>query len=118
MGISVKGVIKGTVFAALVTFVIILIMALLSYFTKIGEEIITVGIYASVIAGVLLGSIAVSKAAEHKALLHALLVCVLYFLVLVGVSFLVNHTVVFNTRFMIVAAAVLSAGFLGCIIGK
>ena len=41
MGINFKGVIKGTIFAILVTFVIILILALLSYFTGIDETIIT-----------------------------------------------------------------------------
>ena len=40
MGINFKGVIKGTIFAILVTFVIILILALLSYFTGIDETII------------------------------------------------------------------------------
>ena len=34
MGINFKGVIKGTIFAILVTFVIILILALLSYFNN------------------------------------------------------------------------------------
>ena len=54
MGINFKGVIKGTIFAILVTFVIILILALLSYFTGIDETIITTGVYASVIIGVIL----------------------------------------------------------------
>jgi len=44
MGINFKGVIKGTIFAILVTFVIILILALLSYFTGIDETIITTGV--------------------------------------------------------------------------
>ena len=57
MGINFKGVIKGTIFAILVTFVIILILALLAYFTGIDETIITTGGYASVIIGVILGTI-------------------------------------------------------------
>lgn len=118
MGISIKSVLKGGLFAVIITFIIIMILALLSYFTQVGENVITVGIYAAVIVGVLLGSVAVSKAAEHNALLHALLVCVLYFLVLVGVSVLANGGFVFNTRFITVAGAVIAAGLLGCIIGK
>ena len=67
MGINFKGVIKGTIFAILVTFVIILILALLSYFTGIDETIITTGAYASVIIGVILGTIGYQKrqTAEH-----------------------------------------------------
>ena len=68
MGINFKGVIKGTIFAILVTFVIILILALLSYFTGIDETIITTGVYAPVIIGVILGTIAVSKSGKQQSI--------------------------------------------------
>ncbi len=118
MNINLRAVLKGAVFAVLITFLIALVLALLSYFTEVGEQIITVGIYASVVIGVLLGTIAVSRAAEHKALLHALLVCVLYFAVIAVLSFTVNGSLNVNNHFMIAAGMALASGFLGCIIGK
>ena len=111
MGINFKGVIKGTIFAILVTFVIILILALLSYFTGIDETIITTGAYASVIIGVILGTIAVSKAANSRAF-------ALYLIVLIGISLIVNNGIMFNTHFLAVIGGTFASGILGCIIGK
>ena len=108
MGINFKGVIKGTIFAILVTFVIILILALLSYFTGIDETIITTGVYASVIIGVILGTIAVSKAANSRA----------FVIVLIGISLIVNNGIMFNTHFLAVIGGTFASGILGCIIGK
>lgn len=118
MGINFKGVIKGTIFAILVTFVIILILALLSYFTGIDETIITTGVYASVIIGVILGTIAVSKVANSRAFVHAMLVCGLYLIVLIGISLIVNNGIMFNTHFLAVIGGIFASGILGCIIGK
>ena len=118
MGINFKGMIKGTIFAILVTFVIILILALLSYFTGIDETIITTGVYASVIIGVILGTIAVSKAANSRAFVHAMLVCALYLIVLIGISLIVNNGIMFNTHFLAVIGGTFASGILGCIIGK
>ena len=109
MGINFKGVIKGTIFAILVTFVIILILALLSYFTGIDE---------TVIIGVILGTIAVSKAANSRAFVHAMLVCALYLIVLIGISLIVNNGIMFNTHFLAVIGGTFASGILGCIIGK
>ena len=118
MGINFKGVIKGTIFAILVTFVIILILALLSYFTGIDETIITTGVYASGIIGVILGTNAVSKVANSRAFVHAMLVCGLYLIVLIGISLIVNNVIMFNTHFLAVIGGTFASGILGCIIGK
>ncbi|MBQ8300368.1 MAG: TIGR04086 family membrane protein [Clostridia bacterium] len=118
MGINFKGVLKCTLFSVIITFIIILILALLSYFTRVGETVITVGVYASVIIGVLLGSIAVAKAAPQKAFLHVMLLCLIYVLLLIGISWIINGTIVFNSHFLAVVGGAFGAGFLGLIIGK
>ena len=118
MGINFKGVIKGTIFAILVTFVIILILALLSYFTGIDETIITTGVYASVIISVILGTIAVSKTANSRVFVHAMLVCALYLIVLIGISLIVNNGIMLKTHFLAVIGGTFASGILGCIIGK
>lgn len=118
MGINFKGVIKGTFFALVVTFVIIFILSVLSYFTGIGENVISICVYASVVIGVLLGTIAVSKAASQKAFIHSMLVCILYMLILAGVSFLINKEISLNTHFLAITGGAFAAAFLGLIIGK
>ncbi len=118
MGINFKGVLKGTLFSVIITFIIIFILSLLSYFSSIGENIITIGVYASVIIGVLLGSIAVAKGAPQKAFLHVMLLCLIYVLLLIGVSWIINGTIVFNSHFLTVVGGAFAAGFLGLIIGK
>lgn len=118
MGINFKGVIKGTIFAILVTFVIILILALLSYFTGIDETIITTG---SVCLGYYRRDTrndCGTKAANSRAFVHAMLVCALYLIVLIGISLIVNNGIMFNTHFLAVIGGTFASGILGCIIGK
>lgn len=118
MSVNLKGVIKGTVFSILVTFVIIFILSLLSYFTHISETVITTCVYASVIVGVLMGTIAVSKAASGKVFIHAMIVCVLYLVVLVGISAIINKGISFNLHLLAITGGVFAAGFLGSVIGS
>ena len=118
MGINFKGVLKCTLFSVVITFIIILILSLLSYFTRVGETVITVGVYASVIIGVLLGSIAVAKVAPQKAFLHAMFLCLIYVLLLIGISWSINGTIMFNSHFLAITGGVFGSGFLGLIIGK
>ena len=73
---------------------------------------------ASVIIGVILGTIAVSKAAHSRAFVHAMLVCALYLIVLIGISLIVNNGIMFNTHFLAVIGGIFASGILGCIIGK
>ncbi len=118
MSVNLKGVIKGTIFAVLITFVIIFVLALLSYFTHVGETLITTLVYASVVIGVLMGTIAVSKAATGKIFIHAMLVCVLYLLILIGVSAIINKGITFNSHMLAIAGGTFAAGFLGSVIGS
>ncbi len=118
MKINIKGVLKGTIFALIVTFVIIMILSLLSYFTSIGENILVIGVYAAVVIGVLLGSLAVSKAAQEKKLIHAVLVAFIYMCILIGVSFMINGNIAFNSHFFSIIAGIFAAGFAGSLIGN
>lgn len=118
MSVNFKGVIKGSIFSILITLVIIFILSLLSYFTQISETAVTAGVYASVIVGVLAGVIAVSKAAESKVFIHAMLVCLIYMLVLISISLIANGEISFNTHLLAITGGVFCAGFLGSIIGK
>ncbi|MCI8405303.1 MAG: TIGR04086 family membrane protein [Clostridia bacterium] len=118
MKINIRGVLKGTVFSLIVTFVIIIVLSLLAYFTSIGEGALTIGVYAAVIIGVLIGSFALSKAAQGQCLIHSMLSSLAYLLILIGISFLINRQISFNTHFFAISGGVLAAGFVGSVIGK
>ncbi|MCI5604936.1 MAG: TIGR04086 family membrane protein [Clostridia bacterium] len=115
---SIKGIIKGTVFAYLITFAVIVILSVISYFCKVDNKIITVGVYSGVVFGVFLGAFAVSKHCEKSVLLHAMLVSIIYIFILAAISMLINHTLYFNKHFLTMVCGILSAGFLGAVIGK
>ena len=118
MSINIKGVIKGSIFSILVTMLIIMILALLSYFTSMSENVISTCVYAAVVTGVLLGTIAVSRAATGKVFLHAMLVCVMYLAVLVGISALINRGLTVNSHLFAITGGIFASGFLGSILGK
>lgn len=118
MGIHIKGVIKATVFSLLITFAVIFILALLAFFTSISENVLLGCAYGAVGVGVLLGAILVSKAVQQKALIHALLMCIIYAVVLTGISFVLNGMPMFNSRLALIIIGIFATGFLGSIIGK
>ncbi len=118
MAVNIKGVIKGSIFSILVTMLIIFVLSLLSYFTGISESVINACVYAAVVVGVLLGAVAVSRAAAGKAFVHVMLVCLIYIAVLVGISALINKGIAFNSHFFAVVGGAFASSFLGLIIGK
>ncbi|MCH5210942.1 MAG: TIGR04086 family membrane protein [Oscillospiraceae bacterium] len=118
MSINFKSVIKGSVFSVLITMFIILILALLSYFTGISENVVSICVYASVIIGVLMGAIAVSRAVSGKVFIHAMLVCVMYLAVLVGISAIFNKGITVNSHLFAITGGIFASGFLGSVIGK
>lgn len=115
---SVKGIIKGAVFAFLVTFAVIVILSVIAYFCDVDNKVITIGVYAGVVMGVFLGSLAVSKGCEKSVLLHAMLVSIIYLAALIAVSAIVNHTLQFNRHFATMTCGIIASGFLGAVIGK
>lgn len=118
MGVNMKSIIKCALLSLIVTFVFILILACLSYFTDISESVITIGVYAAMALGVILGSVAVSRGAEHKVLIHAIILCVIYAVILVCVSLIINGGIQLNLHTAVVIAGIFMAGLLGCRLGK
>jgi putative membrane protein (TIGR04086 family) len=115
---SVKGIIKGAVFAFLITFAVIVILSVLSYFCDVDNKIITVGVYGGVVLGVFFGSFAVSKGCEKSILLHAMLVSAIYLIVLIAASAAINKTLQINSHFITMTCGIIASGFLGAVLGK
>lgn len=115
---NIKCIIKCTAFSIVLTFILLLILAVVEYFSNISENVIVYLVYASVILSVLVGSFAVSKSSDSKALIHSLILCTVYFIVLILLSLGINGRIVFNTHFFAIAGGIFGAGVLGTIIGK
>lgn len=115
---NVKGIVRGSLFAFIITLLFIIVFALLSYFGNPDERVVTVGVYAGVVIGVFVGSLAVAKASENKILLHSLIVSVIYLAILVAVSALINRELHFNTHFLTLTAGIIISGLLGAVVGK
>lgn len=113
-----KGILKGTVFAFAVTFAVILILSLITYFTNADSKIITIGIYAGVVAGVTLGSLISAKKCDKMVLLHAMAVSAVYLAVLILISVVLNRSFQLNGHFLTMTAGILGSGFLGAVLGK
>lgn len=111
--INLSGIFKGCVLSVLVSFIFILGLSVASYFASVSNTVVTAVIFGGVIIGVFLGSFAVGKGAEHKKLIHGLLVGALYVLVLTVLSLILNGGGGFHMRFFSLAAGCLLAGGVG-----
>lgn len=115
---NIKGILKGTIFAFVVTFLVILILSAVTYFTEADSKIVTVFMYAGVVAGVVLGAFMAARLSEKSALLNSMLVSVIYLAVLIAVSMLINRALEFNGHFITMSVGILASGFLGAVMGK
>lgn len=118
MAFNIKSIIKSTIFALVVTFILLIALAGISYFCAVSEKIINIGSYAAIVLGALLGAAAAARAAEKKIVFHSAAVSLLFFICLVTVSWFLCGIIRFNLRFLAVAGAVFFSGFLGFVIGK
>ncbi len=111
------GIMKGILFAAVFTFLLILGIAAVCYFASVPEKLISVLTMAASGLGVLLGSAAVSKSAGYAGLLHGLLLAAGYMLLLWLSGILVQKSVCMSVHFVSVCLCVLACGMLGGVMG-
>lgn len=113
-----KGIFKGIIFSCIVTFIAMLLITALTYFTDIGMKSVDIIIFIGLGLGVFSGSFLVSKSADKRCAVHGLLVGVGLALVFIICSLLVNGKILFNSHFISVILLCLVSGFLGGISGK
>ena len=118
MGIRIISVLKCTGVSAFLTALFVFIISLLSYCTNMSETTLTIMVYASVVLSVFLGSLICVKSAGGKALLHALLLSIIYYAALVGVTLLINGAIAANSHFFTMTAGIFASGILGAVLGK
>lgn len=116
--INFKGISKGIVFAGLVTFLAMLLITAVSYFTDISMKAVDIIIFAGLGIGVFMGAYPVSKNADEKSAVHGLLVGLGIVLLFLVCSFFVNGGIVFNSHLLSIVLVSLLSGFLGGILGR
>ena len=118
MGIKIISVLKCAGVSAFLTALFVFIISLLSYCTNMSETTLTIMVYASVVLSVFLGSFICVRSAEGKALFHALILSVIYYAVLVGITLLINGAIATNSHFFTMTAGIFASGILGAVLGK
>lgn len=115
---SIKAIFKGALFALTISFIMIVIMAVLMYFTSINEGVAAIGVYAGTAVGVVIGAIVSAKAAGGKTLFNCLAMGLVYLAVLAIVTLAVNGKVVFNYHLLAVVGAVVLCSVFGAVVGR
>ena len=111
------GILKGILFAAVITFLLILGLAAVCYFAAVPEKLISVLTLAASGIGVLLGAAAVAKSTGYAGLWHGLLLACGYAALLWISGVLVQKSVCVSLHSLSVCLCVFACGMLGGILG-
>ena len=111
--INFKGISKGIIFACLVTFLAMLLITCISYFTDISMKIVDIIIFVGLGIGVFMGAYPVSKNAEERKAFHGLFVGLGIVLIFLVCSFFVNGRILFNSHLLSIVLVSIISGFLG-----
>lgn len=117
-GINFKGVLKGIIFSVLVTFLTMVIITVITYFSNISTKAVDIIIFIGFGIGVFSGAFPVSKSAEEKSAIHGILVGVGVTVLFLICSFFVNRKIVFNSHLTSIVLVSLLSGFLGGFLGR
>lgn len=115
---SIKAIFKGALFALTISFIMIVIMAVLMYFTSINESVAAIGVYAGTAVGVIIGAIVSAKTAGGKTLFNCLAMGLLYLVVLALVTLAFNGNIAFNYHLLAVVGAVILCSAFGAVIAR
>ena len=115
---DIKAVLKGFFAAVIITFAALMLAALLAYFARAADNVVTALIYAVSAAGVTAGSAITAKSCQKRISINCMLVAVLYIVMLIIMSAAVNGAVKLNTRFLLLIPGTLICAFFGAVIGK
>ena len=112
-----KKIIKGTLLALLVSLILIVILAVVVYFSNIQERTVGAMVFAITAISVLLGAYFLARTIESGGLLNGLILAICYFAVILAVSLAVNGRVSISASNFLRLLSCLAAGCLGGILG-
>lgn len=112
-----KKVLKCVLLSFVMTILLGGILAFIVYFWQIEEPTAKIIIFAAMIVSVLFGSFVLAKNIEGKGLINGLLMAVIYFLVILIISFILNGRLSFGVREITRLVTLSASGMLGGILG-
>lgn len=115
---NIKGILKGTVITYFLVAFFVLIAAALTYFNLLDENKISILIYIGTAVSIFAGSFLAAKTSESRILLNSLAISVIFVMILLTASFIVNNEINTGARTIAIASGAVAAGFLGAVIGK
>lgn len=115
--INFRGIIKGVMFSIVTTVILVIFIALISYFANMNEKLISVLLFSSSVLSTLLGAFFVTKNISENGLIHGMFVGFGYYLIILAASVVVRKAFVFNVNMLTMFIADLAGGMLGGILG-
>ena len=115
--INFRGIFKGIVFSIVLTAILIVIVALISYFSDISDKLISALLFIVSVSSVLVGAIFVTKSTSENGLMHGGIIGIGYFLVILVASIIAKRSFSMNTNLLTMMIANIAGGMLGGILG-
>lgn len=115
--INTKSILKGTVFSLMLTIILVIIIAIISYFFNISDKLLSALLFLTSIISVFFGAIFVSKTTGQKGLVHGLFLALGYFLVLFCASAITKKQFDISMGLFTMFLADIASGLLGGILG-
>lgn len=115
--LNLKGILKGIVFSLITTVVLVFVIALISYFTDIGDNIISILLFASSVISVFLGGVFVAKNSSRNGILHGGLIGLGYFVIILIASFVIKKQFDISPHLITMLLADICGAMLGGILG-
>ena len=112
-----KALSKGVTISVIATILLVLVLAIFSYFGFVPNSLITTLLFIISVVSVLFSSIITSKKIENKGIISGLIFGLLYFIVIFIISSVIKKNIELTTRTFIMLIADICAGMLGGIIG-
>lgn len=115
---NLKAVLKGSIFSLIIVIVALFVGALLVYFNILSETTVSIIVFCASAVGVFISAYGVAKTSEHQLLINALGVAVVFSLVILLISLIINGGFSLHTRTLTLIGSAFAAAFLGALFGK
>ena len=118
VNMNFKAIFRGLILALVVAMMSLLIGAVLVYFNVISEKAASIVFFVMIMLGIFLGAFGVVKASESKILVNALSLALIFSVIIIVVSLIVNNGFVMHTRTLTLIGGAFATSFLGALFGK
>lgn len=115
--INFRGIGKGIIFSILLTLILVVLIATVTYFVDVSDKIISIILFSVSVLSTLTGAFLVTKGIQENGLIHGMFVGLGYFIIILVLSVISNNGLHFNTNLLTMLLANIAGGMLGGILG-